>query len=135
MSFHVRSREDLVVDVTPLIDIVFQLLLFFMVTTTFVTTSAIDVDLPQSAAVGMLKERNDLEVQISTDDGIQLDGEPIEIDALQAVFEDAALATPGATVVVYGDGTVDYEEVVVVLGLAGGAGLSVALATDPVAGE
>ena len=135
MSFHVRSREDLVVDVTPLIDIVFQLLLFFMVTTTCVTTSAIDVELPQSAAVGMLKERNDLEVQISTEDGIQLDGEPIEIDALQTVFADAALATPGATVVVYGDGKVDYEAVVVVLGLAGGAGLSVALATDPVAGE
>ena len=48
MRFGVPRRADPVIDVTPMIDVVFQLLLFFMVTTTFISSPGIEVDLPRS---------------------------------------------------------------------------------------
>ncbi len=50
MNFAVRRREESRVDVTPLIDIIFQLVLFFMGSTTCVTSPGIQVDLPRSSA-------------------------------------------------------------------------------------
>ena len=47
MNFSRARRVDPVVDVTPLIDIIFQLVLFFMVSTTFVSAPGIEVDLPR----------------------------------------------------------------------------------------
>ena len=44
------------VDVTPLIDIIFQLVIFFMVTTNFITTPGIEVDLPRSSAQTILQK-------------------------------------------------------------------------------
>ncbi len=46
-------------DVTPLIDIIFQLVLFFMVSTTFVTSPGIQVDLPRSSAQTIIREKQE----------------------------------------------------------------------------
>jgi biopolymer transport protein ExbD len=118
--------------VTPLIDIVFQLLLFFMVTTTFVTSPAIEVDLPDASSSGMLKDRDDLEVEISVEDGIRLDSEEVSLDALAEAFKKTAEIAPGAMVIIQADQAVDHGQVVEVMDLARGAGLQrLGIATEP----
>ncbi len=44
-----RRRFDVIVDITPLIDVVFLLLIFFMITTTFVNSPGLEVDLPKAS--------------------------------------------------------------------------------------
>ncbi|WP_197469864.1 biopolymer transporter ExbD, partial [Oleiphilus sp. HI0117] len=50
MNFKRQSGEEVSVDLTPLIDVVFLLLIFFMVSTTFTKESHLEIDLPQSSA-------------------------------------------------------------------------------------
>jgi biopolymer transport protein ExbD len=137
VRFAFRGREQLVVDVTPLIDIVFQLLLFFMVTTTFVTTPAIDVNLPDSSSSRLLKDRDDLEVEINVDRGLRLDDAPVDIEALRVIFEERAAVTPGSMVIIHADEEVDHGRVVEIMDLARNSGLQrlgIATEGDPKAG-
>ena len=62
MNFKRQRREETRVDVTPLIDIIFQLVLFFMVSTTFITAPGIQVDLPRSSAQEILQDSSDVNI-------------------------------------------------------------------------
>ena len=50
MSFKRQNREEVAVNLTPLIDIVFLLLIFFMVSTTFTKENHLSIDLPEATA-------------------------------------------------------------------------------------
>jgi len=50
MAFLRRKREEPRVDLTPMVDVVFLLLIFFMISTTFVETPGIEVKLPESSS-------------------------------------------------------------------------------------
>ena len=67
MKFAISRRPDPTIDVTPMIDVVFQLVLFFMVSTTFITTPGIEVELPKSSATAVISDTEDLTVLISDD--------------------------------------------------------------------
>ena len=107
-----------------------------MVTTTFVTPtdveSAIEVELPDSSASGTLTEQGELEVEITADDRLLLDGQPIDTAALRQAFEEAALENPSALVVIHADEGVDHGTVVTVMDTANQAGLGrLGIATEP----
>ncbi|MFT7289372.1 MAG: biopolymer transport protein ExbD, partial [Halieaceae bacterium] len=51
MRFRRRTRDELDVNLTPLIDVVFLLLIFFMVSTTFTRETQLSVDLPEASGV------------------------------------------------------------------------------------
>lgn len=65
MNFRKKQEEPLDVNVTPLIDVVFLLLIFFMVSTTFNKTSEIQIDLPKAA--GKHEKPHAFVVEISID--------------------------------------------------------------------
>ena len=67
MNFSRARRPEPIVDVTPLIDIIFQLVLFFMVSTTFVSAPGIEVDLPKSSSDTVLREQDELSIWIAVD--------------------------------------------------------------------
>ena len=48
MKFRRHARDDVAVELTPLIDVVFLLLIFFMVSTTFIRETELKVDLPEA---------------------------------------------------------------------------------------
>ncbi|MEH6444726.1 MAG: biopolymer transporter ExbD [Oceanospirillaceae bacterium] len=75
MKFQRRLRQDIDVNMTPLIDIVFLLLIFFMVSTTFTKESRLGINLPQ-AEVGDVKpaEINTVEVLIDANGLFKIDG-------------------------------------------------------------
>ncbi|HHO81651.1 MAG TPA: biopolymer transporter ExbD, partial [Halothiobacillus sp.] len=64
MNFRPRAREELDLNLIPLIDVVFMLLIFFMLTTTFVRDTALKVDLPlaKSGQVEQAQQVNMLEI-------------------------------------------------------------------------
>lgn len=131
MNFAIRRREESRVDVTPLIDVIFQLVLFFMVSTTFVTSPGIQVDLPRSSAQTIIREKQDLNVWMTTEGAIYLDREPMTWQALGQRLSQAAMQDPNTMVIIKADTEVDHGRVVAVMDLARGRGLTrLAIATE-----
>lgn len=64
MKFRNRQEEELQVSLTPLIDVVFILLIFFMVTTTFDRTSELRIELPDATAKEKASDEQTLEIAI-----------------------------------------------------------------------
>lgn len=136
MRFAASRRPDPIIDVTPMIDIVFQLVLFFMVTTNFVQSPGIQVDLPRSSAQTVLSDDKDLNVWMTADGAVYVDDQPTDLAGLKAVFRARAAANPSTLVVIKADTGVTHGRVVAVMDQAKAHGLNrLAIATDAGAGE
>jgi biopolymer transport protein ExbD len=131
VKFGVQRRPDPLLDVTPMIDVVFQLVLFFMVSTTFKTSPGIQVDLPRSTQDVVVADKEDLEVYITANGAIFLDESPVGRDVLDRRLTSAALVNPETLVVIKADTGVDHGRVVAVMDLARSRGLTrLAIATE-----
>ena len=121
------GRGFAVVEITPLIDVVFLLLIFFVVSTTFVRTSAIEVDLPD-APNAQARPPVGIEVRVTASGAYAVNGRLIEgagrsalLDALRQARGGAPEAPP---VVVAADADARHETVVQVLDAARELGLT-----------
>jgi biopolymer transport protein ExbD len=129
-------RPDPMVDLTPMIDIVFQLVLFFMVTTTFKSSPAIQIDLPRSSRDLVVAERDDVLIWVAVDGALFLDQRPVGWTELGARLAAAAAARDDTLVILKADRGVEHGRVVAVMDLARGYGLTrLAIATEPERGE
>lgn len=131
MNFKHARREDVRVDLTPLIDIIFQLVLFFMVSTTFISAPGIQVDLPRSSAQTYLQEQDDVNIWLTRDGEVYVNDQAVDWSGLDARLSNAA-ADPETLVIIKADQGVLHGRVVRVMDLARNKGLTrLAIATDP----
>ncbi|WP_375203581.1 ExbD/TolR family protein [Hyphococcus sp.] len=100
ISSAAQEEED--VNVTPLLDIVFIMLIFFIVTSTFVKEPGIEVDRPE-ALTGEERKLASIIVAISENDEIWINKEPVELDEVRAVVEQLRRENPRGTAVVQAD--------------------------------
>ena len=120
-----RRRPPLILELTPLIDVVFLLLIFFMVSTTFVQEpSALEVDLPQSSSSALVPEGSDTEIFLAADGRLLFDGAELERDELAKKLRSIAQQDPTTQVVVRGDKAVAYQELIDLMSVAQEEGLS-----------
>ena len=133
---HQRKRPPLILELTPLIDVVFLLLIFFMVSTTFVNEpSAMEVDLPTSASSDVIAEGEDVSIGLSVDGRISVDGKGVTMDELSAELRRIAGDDPSTQIVLRGDKGLEYQRLVDVMSLAHDLGLThFSLATETPAG-
>ncbi len=119
-------------DVTPLIDIIFQLVLFFMVSTTFITAPGIQVDLPRSSAQTIFRDQQDINIWVTAKGEVYIDQRAVDWQTLEARLDDAVARDEDTLVIIKADANVDHGRVVTIMDLARGKGLSrLAIATDP----
>ncbi len=119
-------------------DIIFLLLIFFMVTSTFVFPSALEVNLPQSSQQTALKPTTriyidkDMNMYSTQEDG-QTTSEPTPLPAsqLEGFMQALKQANPEEFVALYADEEVPYGKIVDILDKGSKAGLKVVLATKP----
>ena len=115
-------------------DVIFLLLIFFMVTSTFVFTTALEVNLPQSAEQAAIKPGTrvyiDKEHRLYASFG---DEEPqaIEPEALLAFLQLAQKSEPESFIAIYADEEVPYGKIVEVLDMGARNNLKMVLATKP----
>ena len=130
MKFAISRRPDPTIDVTPMIDVVFQLVLFFMVSTTFITTPGIEVELPKSSATAVISDTEDLTVLISDDGSVFVNDVPVTIERLTERFAAAAKGDSSTLVIIKADKEVAHGRVVAIMDRAKDVGLSrLAIAT------
>lgn len=94
--------DDGGIDMTPMLDIVFIMLIFFVVTTSFVKESGIDVNRP-SAQTAEVKERGNILVAIDAVGKIWIDKRAVDIRAVRANVERLHAENPQGTVVIQSD--------------------------------
>ena len=119
------------INIVPLVDVVLVLLIIFMATTAFVKESGLNMKLPQAKSSEVVPQENkDLNVALSRDGGLFLDGQPTDEAALESVMKTRAASRPDTRVVIKGDENIEYKRVVRVMDMAKQSGLpKVALGT------
>lgn len=127
-----RRRPPLALELTPLIDVVFLLLIFFMVSTTFVSDDGgLAVELPRSENRDLIPEGRDVALAISADGTMQIDGEVHDLDQLRRKLKATAEEDPSTMVVVRADKDLAHGRVVEVMDLVRELGLTqFAIATE-----
>lgn len=122
MQFEGRRRTSHAPNLTPLIDIVFLLLVFFMLTSHFVREEAIDIDLPVADSGEVVEEDEQLEVVINAQGRILIHDHFVEPDALEATLRKALSGRAEKVVRVRGDRAAALGRAVSVLDAAHKAG-------------
>lgn len=105
MRFRQKQQNVDTVDVSPLIDMVFILLIFFMVTTTFVKDMQLDLNRP-SAASASLASTKVLRVYIDSSNEIYIDNQAVKLWAVQSKLRDLLRTSTEKSVLVITDGDI-----------------------------
>ena len=131
MLFRKRRRVVPQVNITSLIDVVLLLLIFFMISTTFVTQPGIRIDLPKAnkTVKNIAQESNT--IVISADNSIYINRQKIEdIDQLRTVLVDLKKEQGSELIIIKADENVAHGIVVSVMDLAKTSGFTrIAIAT------
>lgn len=129
MQFRSRNKVTPEFNMSSMTDIVFLLLIFFILTSTMVTTSALDLNLPK----GKGKTSNDQNVSVSIDKDMKyyIDTEPIGEDQLEAKLIELLAADEARSIVLRAEQGVPIEKAVAVMDIAYRNKFKIVLAVNP----
>ena len=127
-----RSGGDLILEMTPLIDVVFLLLIFFMLTTTFDERSAFKIDLPKSTAAKTKETLKEVQVLVDKDKNIYLSytennrsqQEKLELSNFVSAVSVKLNNSQSKDVIISADKTIDYGFIVEIMSLLKESGAS-----------
>ena len=102
-----RKREEAEINITPMLDVVFILLIFFIVTTSFVSEFGVDVDRPTNAPIQEQDQDQIIAVRIDENDQIFVQERLVDVRAVRANIESGLALQPAAAVVVIADRLAD----------------------------
>ena len=109
---HVRSfAEEGEPDMTPLIDCVFLLLIFFMVTTVFLQTKGLEVDMPAESQAEE-EQKKDINVVLDRDGRMQIGGEAVPVEGLKVRLKRAMEEANNDNIIIQADGDCAQRHVV-----------------------
>jgi biopolymer transport protein ExbD len=109
------------INMTPMLDVVFIMLIFFIVTASFVKEAGIDVNRPE-AATAVKKERANILVAISDKGEIWINKRQIDVRAVQANIERLKAENPQGSVVIQADKKATTEMLIKVMDASRAAG-------------
>ena len=95
-------EDEIDLNITPMLDIVFIILIFFVVSTSFVKESGVDVSRP-SASTTERKERGNIMIGITADNAVWIDKRQVDIRAVRANIERLHAENPEGAVVIQAD--------------------------------
>jgi len=121
--YRVTEDEDTSIDMTPMLDIVFILLIFFVVTASFVKETGIDVNRPQ-AKTAITKETANIKIAIDANDVIWIDRRQIDERSVKPMLERMHIENPQGALIVQADRKSTNDKLVRVMDAARQAGIS-----------
>ncbi|MQT41728.1 MULTISPECIES: ExbD/TolR family protein [unclassified Pseudomonas] len=129
MKFRRKPRETVDINLASLIDVVFILLLFFVVTTTFTRETQLRVDLPESVSGAPTEDQNTklLDIAISADGVFSVNNQLLPKNDLASLMDALRTASSGDTslpVSISADGKAQHQFVITAMDAAGKLGFS-----------
>ena len=116
------DEEEAAIDMTPMLDVVFIMLIFFIVTASFVKEAGIDVNRPE-AATAVKKDRANILIAISDKGEIWINKRRIDVRAVQANIERLRAENPQGSVVIQADKKATTETLIKVMDASRAAGV------------
>jgi biopolymer transport protein ExbD len=116
------EEEEATIDMTPMLDVVFIMLIFFIVTASFVKESGIDVNRPD-APTAVKKDRANILIAINDKNEIWIDKRKIDVRAVQANVERMHAENPQGSVVIQADRKSTTETLIKVMDASRAAGV------------
>ena len=98
-----RLEDDTQIDLTPMLDVVFILLIFFVVTAAFVDETAIDLQHTPPSTSTTVEKNDDITFQVSANNDITLDGRRVDIRSVRANVERLRASNRDAKVLISTD--------------------------------
>jgi biopolymer transport protein ExbD len=129
VKFRRKPRESVEINLASLLDVVFILLLFFVVTTTFTRETQLKVDLPE-AATGTPPEQTELkqlEILIGADGGYALNGQQLlksDLTSLMAALQKESEGDNSLPLIISADAKTPHQAVITAMDAAGKLGFA-----------
>lgn len=125
MQFRKAEEDNFALDMTPMIDVVFLLIIFFMVSTVFVDFSrTMDIDLPTSSSSVLDERIKIMEVEMLKDKKIFLEGKSVTLLGLETALAKMQLKDNKPSATIRADKSLPYGDVIEVMGLLQKKGIS-----------
>jgi biopolymer transport protein ExbD len=125
-----NADDEAQIDLTPMLDVVFIMLIFFIVTASFIKEAGVEVNRPE-ASTSNPKDNVNILIAITGDDQVWMDGRRVDVRAVRANVERMHAENPKGAVVIQADNTSTTQTVVKVLDASREAGvMDVSLATE-----
>ena len=128
MQFRRKSKAEIAINLAPLIDVIFLLVIFFAVSTTFLETSGLQLELPESSSTAT-REVEDITVFLGADGELSFGDEQVDEEQLKERLRAAMDETDRKVVVLRADTHTEHGAVVEIMDLirdSGAKGLTVA---------
>lgn len=110
IKFVKRHKPKSLVDMIPMIDIVFQLVIFFMVATTFKTTTGIEMNMPNADYLSIIAT-TPLKIMIKDKDNIFIEDKKTDINSFYSVLKREVIKDSSIKrkIIIYGDKDISYQ--------------------------
>ncbi|HXH65133.1 MAG TPA: biopolymer transporter ExbD [Mariprofundaceae bacterium] len=136
MNLRNKRGSEASIDLTPLVDVVFMLLLFFMVTTSFNVSTSLKLNLPTSQSTAKEQEAKEVKIQIDSYDQLYVQDEKVSDDDLRRRILNISKGDPNMRVVIQADANSRHKRLVLVLDTLRELGMGkVGIATVPPGGQ
>lgn len=131
MGFRRRNNSEPRVELTPMVDVVFLLLIFFMISTTFVEHPGLKINLPESSAQQIRHEGKEVEVYLAENGQIYFQQHLVTLGGLHEKLDSYGAAARQMTFLLMADKAVRHGRVIQLMDAAKTAGFEkLAIATD-----
>lgn len=131
MSFLRKSNDEPRIDLTPMVDVVFLLLIFFMISTTFVESPGISIKLPEASSQPVEREPQEIKISLSRDGDIYYRDRKISMNDYRELLAEHRAEAKNTTVLLLADKESRHGKVVTLMDLARDAGfVKLAIATE-----
>lgn len=127
MKLHNVKKKELTVNITPLIDVVFLLLIFFMVSTSFTRETQIELELPKATGEQLEVEAKVVEISIDAEGNFYLNKAPLintQIETLRRAILKISEGDTSLPLIISADAKAPYQAVVAAMDAAGQEGFN-----------
>lgn len=115
MDFERRGRQVKEINLTALVDIVFHLMVFVMLTTTFVVSESMELSLPSAHAGKSAGTAKIMRIEVQADGSVQVDGGHMNLEQLNTALADRVAADPEAKIAILTTPGVSVQQLVAVM--------------------
>ena len=125
--FFRRRKQEITVNLTPLIDVVFLLLIFFMVSTSFTRETQIKLDLPKASIEPLQTTQDSLEISIDKEGRYFVNGKGlvnVSIETLKRAIEPILKVNKDVSVIISADANTPYQSVITAMDATSQLGVS-----------